>query len=405
VVSVARMAGVLPLVLGLAGCGGAPARPDLILVTVDTLRPDRLAAVPTPNLDRLAARGTSFSQATTPFPRTTPALASLFTGLWPQHHGSREVFEPFHSGDTLAEVLKGSGYATAGVTANSAAGSRQNLDRGFDRFVELPDREDVHGDRVTAAALRLAGNAPASQPLFLWVHYMDPHYPYAPPTDFPQPPALRCRRLMDDARAGRVAKGQMLSNRDGVAEAALAECRQLYDAEIAYTDAQIGTLLEGLSRLGRLDGALVVFTSDHGENFGEGGLYYEHGPNLHDAGLRVPLVVAGPGIAHRRDDAVIRLEDLMPTLLRLVGVPPERVPRTDGLSRRAGCGGRPWGATTSSRWPRAAAPSTWSRATRSSPAVRTGGTASTARASPSAGVRAKRPASTIPGRIPPAAWT
>jgi arylsulfatase A-like enzyme len=316
---------LLPLLIVFAGCGSTPVKPDLILVTVDTLRPDRLAAVDTPNLDRLAARGTSFSQATTPFPRTTPALASLFTGLWPQHHGSREVFEPFHSGDTLAELLRGHGYSTAGVTANSAAGSRQNLDRGFEQFVDVPDREDVHGNRVTEAALRLAGNAPAGKPLFLWVHYMDPHYPYAPPTEFPQPPAPRCRRLMDDARAGRVSKGQMLANRDGISEVAVAECRKLYDTEIAYTDAQIGTLLEGLAALDRLQGAVVAFTSDHGENFGEGGLYYEHGSNLHDAGLRVPL------IASRRDDAVIRLEDLMPTLLSLVGVPAERVPRTDGV--------------------------------------------------------------------------
>ena len=320
-----------PLLVGVAACAAEPTPPDLILVTVDTLRPDRLAAVDTPNLDLLAARGTSFSQATTPFPRTTPALASLFTGLWPQHHGSREVFEPFHSGDTLAELLRGHGYATVGVTSNSAAGSRQNLDRGFEHFVDLPDREDVHGDRVTQAALRLAGNAPAGKPLFLWVHYMDPHHPYAPPTEFPQPRAPRCRRLMDDTRAGRVTKGQMLANRDGVSEAALAECRQLYDAEIAYTDAQFGALLEGLSKLGRTEAALVVFTSDHGENFGEGGLYYEHGSNLHDAALRVPLMIAGPDIASRRDDAVIRLEDLMPTLLRLVGVPAERVPRTDGV--------------------------------------------------------------------------
>jgi arylsulfatase A-like enzyme len=253
------------------------------------------------------------------------------------------VFEPFHSGDTLAALLRGHGYTTAGVTANSAAGSRQNLDRGFEHFVDVPDRDDVHGDRVTEAALRLAGKAPADEPLFLWVHYMDPHYPYAPPKEFPQPTAPRCRRLMDDVRAGRVSKGQMLANRDGISEAALAECRKLYDAEIAYTDAQIGRLLEGLSERGRLERAVVVFTSDHGENFGEGGLFFEHGSNLHDTGLRIPLWIAGPGIAQRRDDAVVRLEDLMPTLLSLAGMPAERVPHTDGVDVSARLRGEPVG--------------------------------------------------------------
>ena len=317
-------------------CSPARQQPDVILISVDTLRADHLGAygyarAKTPSFDALARRGRLFTQATTPIPRTTPALASLLTGLWPQNHGSREVGSPMTAGASLAEVLAARGWTTAGISANSAAGAVQRLNRGFERFLDKQDLENTRSTQVTDRALELVAQAPARKPLFLWVHYTDPHYTYKPPREFdPGPAAEPCRALMEEVKSQRVSKGALQTNRGGVTSAALPACVLLYDAEIAYADSQIGRLLDGLRDAGRLERAFVVFTADHGENLGEAGVYLEHGPSVHDASLRVPLVIAGPGVAPGVDEGVARLEDLAPTLLALLGVPEAERPRTDG---------------------------------------------------------------------------
>jgi arylsulfatase len=329
--------GVAALVLLIvAGCSQI-SRPDVILITVDTLRPDRLGsygclAARTPNIDSLAARGIRFTQATTPFPRTTPALASLFTGLWPQHHGSREIFRPFEGGVTMAEVLRDRGYATFGVTANPAAGRKLHFDRGFQHFAGKQDLGSEIAEGVTDRALAYARAPSRSEPLFLWVHYMDPHFPYLPPSTFAdQPEAAACRRLMDEVAGKRLRIAHVEGDLNGVSSRALDDCRALYDAEIAYVDREIGRLLEGLGQLAPPDSAIIIFTSDHGENFGEAGLHFGHGSNVHDASLRVPLIIAGPGVLKGVvDEQVFRLEDLLPTLLSLLRVSDSQLPITDG---------------------------------------------------------------------------
>ena len=346
-------AGALAVAVGLAGAlwRRTEERPraarNVILVTVDTLRADRLgvyghAGARTPHIDALAREGTLFLQATTPFPRTTPALASLLTGLWPHRHGSREVGAPMLERPTLAQVLGRRGYATLGVSANGAAGPAQHLDLGFSSFV---DRAELKGDQaelVTDRALALLRETPLHQPVLLWAHYVDPHFPYEAPADFSRASDDgSCRGLIADMRARRVKLAYVHNDHDGIASRALGDCFAAYDAEIAYTDAELGRLLDGLRRLGRLVDALVVFTSDHGENMGEDGLYYEHGPSVHDSSLRVPLIVTGGGPAGRVDRGVARLEDVVPTLLRLLGEPRAAWPDMDGvdLSRRLGGAG------------------------------------------------------------------
>jgi arylsulfatase A-like enzyme len=168
------------------------------------------------------------------------------------------------------------------------------------------------------------------------VHYNDPHFPYAPPEGFTDRiQGEECRRLQAAVASGETPRGWMDANWDGSAERALAECRALYDAEIAYVDREIGRLLDGLSRSGRLAHALVIFTSDHGENQGEADLFYEHGPSLHDASLRVPLAFSGRGVAPGRDDSPASLEDLTPTVLAWVGVPSAERPPADGVDLSA----------------------------------------------------------------------
>jgi arylsulfatase len=319
----------------LCTCAG-PRPADVILITVDTLRADRLGAygyaVATPAMDGLAAQGRRFTQATTPFPRTSPAVASLFTGLRPEHHGSREIWQPFHTGTTMAEALAERGYETLAVSANPAAGRRQNLHRGFEVFVGADSLIEPTADYTTDAALELLRRADGDRPLFLWVHYMDPHFPYRPPDDFGDLSAgAQCLELMDQIEAGNLRMGHVEGDWDGRSSAALEDCSFLYDAEIAYTDRHLSRLLAALNAYDRLANGYVVFTSDHGENLGEDRLFYGHGASVHDASVRVPLIVAGPGIASGVDEEAVRLEDLRPTVLGLLGGAGESVPAVDGM--------------------------------------------------------------------------
>jgi len=305
-------------------------------MTVDTLRADRLGyaghpQAQTPHLDALAGRGQAFLQATTPLPRTTPALASMLTGLQPHHHGSREVGDRITVDRTIATQLLARGWRTVALSAMKVASADQGLDAGFQSLV-------VHHDSaamaLTEAALARVDEVPAECPLLLWVHYADPHFPYLPPAHTPQPQAPRCRSLGTRAAAGKLRRYKLFSNVGGIATAALPGCSALYDAEIAQTDTALGELLAGLASRGRA-APLVVFTADHGENLGEWGLFFEHGPNVHDASLRIPLVIAGPGVPAARSEAVARLQDIAPTLESLLGLPLDQRLPTDGadLSR------------------------------------------------------------------------
>jgi len=317
-----------------------PEQPDIILITIDTLRADRLgvygyASARTPNMDALGDAGVIFANATVPLPRTTPGLASLLTGLSPEEHGSREVWQRMDvdKGTRLAEVLSNEGYVTLGLSANSAAGSKQGLAVGFDKFLDYKvikkKRKRDDADVMTDEALALMEKVDPEAPVFLWVHYVDPHWKYNPSKKrYPdQPKGARCRAMQKQIKAHELSLGNLISNANGIAADILDECSALYDAEIGFVDQEIGRLVEGLQELERWDDSLVVLTSDHGENMGEDGMYYAHGPSLADGSLRVPLIMAGPTIpSGRYDGGVAIIEDVMPTLLELVGVAPENRP-------------------------------------------------------------------------------
>ncbi len=333
-------------ILTLGGCSEPPGPRNLLVISVDTLRADAIGAAGnakarTPNIDRLAAEGTYFTSAFAPIPRTTPALASLLTGLWPQHHGSRDVGDPIQEVTTLAEILKAQGYTTLAMSTNDSAGPKQRLDRGFDHFATYSQLVEDHGDDLyrdltdvppdklgwaTASnrrALELIDGAPADAPYFLWVFYFDPHFLYRPPSPWQDDvDAERCWQLYEHFGEHRQLAGQVFSDVGGVASEAMEACRKLYAAEVAYTDHEIGLLLSALEERGRLDDTVIIFVADHGENFGEGGLFFEHGDNAHDAGLRVPLIFSGPDIEQgKRDAGAVSLVDLMPTALSLLGLP------------------------------------------------------------------------------------
>ena len=344
-----RAACALALGLIALGCGGEDQRPHVVLVVIDTLRADHLGvygyARPTsPVIDGLAARGTVFTNATAPSSWTRPSVASLFTSLLPSEHGAVSIAQPLDAGvDTLTERLSAAGYRTVGVSGNFVhVGEQSGLARGFDRFAALPLRareaDDVilrleQGGERPPVALRAPTAAevnqrvlrdlpePDGRPLFLYVHYMDPHSGYLAPEAFRA-------RFIDAARAGAgpaATSDYVVELAAGRVEADAAERERLvalYDAEVAYVDAQLGLLLEGLAERGLSENALLVVTSDHGEEFAEHGGWF-HGQTLHRELLRVPLIVLDPRRARgERSDEPVDLLDVAPTLLARVGLEP-----------------------------------------------------------------------------------
>jgi arylsulfatase A-like enzyme len=294
------------------GCGGAPtpASPrDILLVSIDTLRADRVGAygkpdAGTPVLDGLAARGLRFADAMAPSPITLPSHASLFTGLEPLRHRVR------HNGlhalsaeiETLAEQLASGGFRTGAFVGSVVLAERYGLARGFERYTAPSYRQksgllflgERPADEVNLDALAWLDSI-GDAPFFLFVHYMEPHAPR-------RPPEPERTRFAGDP----------------------------YQAEIAATDRAFGALLEGLGARGRLDETLVVVVADHGESRSEHG-EISHGIFLYQSTLHVPMIAAGPGVMPGRvEPAPVGLVDVAPTLLDAAGLPPAAT--TDGVS-------------------------------------------------------------------------
>ncbi len=314
--------------------GTAQQRPHVIIITVDTLRADRLgcygyAHARTPNIDRLAGRGSVFLNAVTPLPRTTPALATMLSGLRPHNHGSREVGTAVNNVPLLSEILQQHGYTTLAVSASRVAGPEYNLGRGFDQFIV---KKNATAEHVTDQCLQVLDTTKQRQSVFVWLHYKDPHNPYKPPMPWTQDiDGEACDKLLHDVTTGRWEVGHAYSDYDGIAGRAVSSCSALYDAEIAFTDFHIGRLLDGLRSRLDFSNTIVIFTSDHGENLGEDGLFFEHGPSLHDASSRIPLIIAGPSVTANRDRSVTSLEDIMPFILNTIRIPEPAWPQMDGI--------------------------------------------------------------------------
>ena len=295
------------LLSGLALAGCSPARVDrVVLVTIDTLRADRVGAYGdtqalTPALDSVAREGVRFDAAITPTPLTLPSHASLLTGLAPPAHGVRGnsgfVLPP--DVGTLTGSLKQAGFATAAFVGAVVLAERYGLARGFDVYGDQMGRRRRHvrtafaerpADAVVDEAIAWLQTAPAR--FFLWVHLYDPHAEYVWHEQY----------------------------RDRVPDA--------YRSEIAFADSQVGRLLAAVRERGGNDGLLVVITSDHGEGLGEHG-EQTHGLGLYESTQRVPLVMSGPGLdAGRSVKALARVVDVAPTILASAGAAP--LPRIDG---------------------------------------------------------------------------
>ena len=336
-----------------AGACRAPSPPpNVLLVTIDTLRADHVGAygyarATTPILDRFAEDATLFENAITPCPATAPALASLLTGLHPPLHGVGRNGDRLAAGaDTLAELLAARGYATAAVIANPVI-DRHGFDQGFASF-ELPATLArftpgmFGGEPVAQAGVGLV--ASLAEPFFVWLHFMDPHGPYFPPPRFRALFDPAAYRDGDDASLA-VAKTNygldLIPSYQQVGGSGVpSEYRARYDAEIRYVDALVGRVLAALQRSGRGPRTVVVVTADHGEALGGHHYWFQHGWFLYDDSVRVPLLVRAPGKLPpgQRVGATVSLVDLTPTILELAGVPRSAALEGHSLLRTAAGG-------------------------------------------------------------------
>ncbi|MGD8827029.1 MAG: sulfatase-like hydrolase/transferase [Myxococcales bacterium] len=287
----------------LLGCSRSRT-PDIVLITVDTLRADRVGCygyepARTPSMDRLASEGVRVEHAIAPAPLTLPSHTSILTGLEPPAHGVRDngTFRVPDAAQTLAERLKAEGYQTQAFVSSEVLHRRFNLNQGFDGYDDDLWNSDPaadfmmrqrSGERTMDRVLEWLGERSSSSgsasPFFLWVHLFDPHEPYDPPEM--------------DAKLSPTP----------------------YDGEIASADRQIGRLLEALDQADRLDDTIVVLTSDHGESLGE----HEEGTHsifIYESTVRVPLIFRYPRKlpANEVYRGSARSTDIMPTILGLAG--------------------------------------------------------------------------------------
>lgn len=285
-----RMALILLLAAVAAmSCSREKRPPNIVLITVDTLRPDRLGYGGNPHntspcLDRLSKEGVVFTNATSVAGWTLPSMATILTGHYPGEHGATD----FHwsldaSMPTLASILRQHGYDTYGFVSHVMLTPTYGMGEGFSHFdFSVLNVGDPHEVTTARQLTELAhtGTRNAKEPYFLWVHYFDPHFKYIDHDQF------------------------HFGNTD----------LDRYDSEIAFTDYYIDDLLKVVDH----GNTIIIFTADHGEEFGEHGSQYHY--TLHGEVMRVPLIIKGPGLAPRTDALPAEQTDFVPTILALAGI-------------------------------------------------------------------------------------
>jgi len=310
--------GLLLACLGNLACGGEALPPSVVVITLDTTRADALGAygqprAATPRIDAMAAGGTLFEQVVASVPSTLPSHATLFTGRQPYSHGVRSNFGYRLSDEnvTLAEMLRDRGYATHAEIASSVLKGATHLDQGFEVYRDVetpkpapgfPPQAQARLPTRTAEDITERGLAflreNAKRPFLLWLHYYDAHEPLDPPEPF---------------------RSELAGN--------------LYLAEVRRMDHQVGRVLDELEELGLRERSLVVLAADHGEGLGQHG-EEAHSFLVYDSTMRVPLIFWGADVIPRgqRLVSLVRLADVTPTLLDLLGLPPAR--NVEGVSLR-----------------------------------------------------------------------
>jgi choline-sulfatase len=314
------LSALLLLLTPLASCA-EPQLPNVLIITVDTLRADYLgiygdSTAKTPNIDELARTATLFERAAAPMPLTRPSHFSLLTAKYPREHGvvNNAMALPDEA-ISVTEIFSDMGYATAAFLSVGLLDKESGGHPGFDAYDASGGRYQRRAEETVPAALSWLEGLSDDQPFFLWVHLFDPHIPYAPPQEF-RPAAVAEAEDVTWPRLNRIAG----ENNENIPAEILEQAKQLYRGEIAYTDHWIGKLLDGVDGRFQPENTIVVFTADHGECF-ENGSYFEHSDCLFEPAIRIPLLVRFPQAFEpgTRVDAQASIIDIAPTLLRATG--------------------------------------------------------------------------------------
>lgn len=338
-----RYSGFLPALLltVAAGCAPDSPRPDVVLVVIDTLRADRTSILPggpdtTPHLADWASNGIVYSQAISPASWTLPSMASMLAG----QPVSRNRGASFPDQPLLAEYFAKAGYRTVGIVANPLLTVDNDFTRGFDTYDVAPARSTASlnasphdlrawdAQAITSRAIQAIDATPEGTPLFLFLHLMDPHIPYD---------RVHTKLALPEAGWSQDDGGGLVGWTDALDKSELdllSGWRRNYDGQILYTDDALGRLFEQIEEI-RSRPALIAVTSDHGEGLfthrrnpdsrgGDGLLaqgYDDHGEQVYEEALRVPLWLVGPGVPAGRVEArPVALYDLAGSLLSLAGV-------------------------------------------------------------------------------------
>lgn len=297
---------------------------NLVLISIDTLRADRLGCYgypkPTsPALDKIASEGLLFENMYTPSPWTLPAHMSLLTGLYPSRHGVKSRGTKLPNGvDTLAEVLSGHGFATAAVINYLYLDQRFGFAKGFDYYKQIPENQTTKGaaSTINSLAKKLLLNRP-DKPFFFFLHYFDVHSDYTPKDRYKKQFTTPYQGIADGSTIQLMAfrKGLvLLSQKD------IQHFSDLYDGEIRQLDDELGKLFLFFKEQGLWEQTLLIVTSDHGEEFLEhGGVL--HGQTQYQESIHVPMIMHGPGIPKsKRIEGNSSLVDVMPTVLGMLGI-------------------------------------------------------------------------------------
>ncbi len=324
----------LLICLMVAACGRESRSPNVIVIGVDTLRPDHLGCYgyerrTSPNIDRLAGGGIVFENTVSQGPWTLPSFATVFTSLYPTQHGAGSLRSRMRTSfPTLATSLSEAGYTTGGIISAPVLSSGTGVARGFQHYDFDEEHPNRTADEVTRLALEWIDGG-HGRPFLLFLHYWDPHEPYSPPPPYDTAfdPSYEGKLgnsvLMRSIMASGPAQvGFTISEETGeISERDREHVVALYDGEIAFADSMIGVLVRGLKDRNLYENTIIVLLSDHGEEFFEhGGV--GHGHTLYNETIRVPLTIVYPGVisANGRVEDQVRLLDVTPTILDLLGL-------------------------------------------------------------------------------------
>jgi arylsulfatase len=341
-------AAVVLTTLGLSRFGVADAaanarRPNVLIITIDALRADHLSCYgypreTSPCIDAFARSAVLYEHSVSQASSTHPSMASMLTSEYPSAFSGHPFKYIPYSFATVAEAMRNAGYSTAAVVSNVWLKSNLGFDQGFEHYDQQSAMSEFYEDtgrvnwknasQVSDAALAFLDKH-ANERFFLWLHYLDPHHPYEPQPPFDKKfaqPRKDHEELIARLHALPTEEQTRLLTRLGNGEEPMPDDTfqaviDQYDGEIAYTDMQVGRVLDSLDRLEIADDTMVVITADHGEEFREHGRW-GHGVTLYEEVIHVPLIIRYPGSTEgRRIADTVRTLDVGPTALAVAGLP------------------------------------------------------------------------------------